>query len=773
MIMREHAKSLTKISNAFETRSANVFWQKCETLFDSIYEPIDFSSVDMGIVNKLYNINRLAGYDKGSHEAILRRLSKLASSIDTYSLGYIESDILCWLLRDTTVRTLNIVGTRGVGKSALIHYLFRGIWGNCRELHDYLPLIVDMRNMRAYEEHMPSMDAIRGSVASLYSSMLMLPDQCSATLDVLDKHVCSDEHDNACTYIKSIYDAVNKYNKTVVLILDNLEHLPSYDIAKSLSLLRTFTMSCNKARALICLRPYSQRGQVLNNVYLSGFQTASCIVHCPDMLHVLKSRIAYFCNADRYNKDIDYPVVLTDTRDKEVCIDDKKMLERFLLKGIEVTLSLDTRKTLTNNICCGNLRRALISYRSFCKSEQYPHATIARALHMAGPISIYQNKFQKGRSLPYQLLEGVMREDRRFFVDPQSHDLPTIINLFHTSRSAGTRSSYLLQCQILEILRPHVSGLPINTLNRFTQSLGHEDSVFDSAIQHMLSSALIESPDHDEDVRNVTKIACTEVGAYYLDELLTNDRYLYNVVPDIPLRHTAWTQARMHDDRIGTETQMVVESATEFIYRVIKEEDDDLKMLVNRGADIRNVQRMAHIPLVSERIYSAYEVMLETLKMSHNAHIVKCAAEIIRKHRSNLVEKLKALQDRHAKANEVVHDVSVTRKEYEDLGYDLTCELEYPETVESKYMEPLRVQLKNLRQLQGKTVYVFLSLDDKTLDVDGDVYRRMKASKAKDEVAKAEWLIKSSGKGPCVTQGSVVLVCDGDAFGEVCFGSDV
>ena len=231
------------------------FWEALQSIFDFAFpvsplhpHPDDkFDAAD-------YLIDR-QGRVASDQEALL---SSLPREYRNCHIGPTEIECLDFLLNSATEkdRILAIVGTRGAGKSSLINYL---------------AFLLDQRRS-AHTPFLLVMDGNRASVPGIAEFTQQLGDEledlakraangaCDATLAPAFMHgatMLSDPHtrDQVLHTLSAIVERLpGKDSRLLVLVFDNMDHLPPRSVAAAFQLARDIHLKCGIG-TMICVRP--------------------------------------------------------------------------------------------------------------------------------------------------------------------------------------------------------------------------------------------------------------------------------------------------------------------------------------------------------------------------------------------------------------------------------------------------------------------------------------------------------------------------------------
>lgn len=608
-------RRIARLTEAQGTREANPLWQAYSTILERIVDPGDAQAQEIEELAHQYTATRLTAHADNARDALVRHLPSPLSELPSAQLGYVEADVLQWLLSDTPHRVLSVIGTKGVGKSSLLHYVLRCLPTHVPYLRDVLwPIILDVREeprvstelavfnllLRNLENRFAADEEIRQLVtpqhwtvlpeffAGNYGADMNHPDVARRLLDGLINCLCR---------------IAGKRKVRLVLVFDNLDQLPPSHTARVLALARSLSISFS-IRIIVALRPFSLRAQLERDFDMGAFVTTNITVRPPDLRALLTGRIRYWLD----NPAQKLPLHLLPFG-KSLSLDIGP-LARSLNRLLTYFASVRLQEHLLRDLCNNDTRRGLRALKSFLRYRRLPVSRFSEDV-----LSATKADFSRHRAAQYHLLNGIMIDDFRYYREELSHGNNIVLNLFDVNRKP-MQGERVVQYYVLTLLRWKGTHISLEALAAaFRGVFGHE--VICGAAQRLLKAGLLESPNHDEVIDDKGVIGVSSTGTYYMDELVQNPDYIYNVVYDTHLHHRAWS-AQRHDFAAH------VDSICELFEAVCDEELHVVAGLEKNMAKAA-VSSVAEFGMLGDRIAFAMERLGKSGSVSEHGDVKQAA----------------------------------------------------------------------------------------------------------------------------------------------------
>lgn len=748
---------LLRVSHEYATRSPNPIWNQYLPLLEKVCEPVEPMHLDEDSLRTLYTTRRLSGYSQQAMMSLQESLGQHVSDLPPHLYGYTEADIIVWLFSDVTHLLLYLVGSRGVGKTSLIHYLFRGLWQTSVQLQELCPIIVDLRQHGRSPSEVSILYSLVNAVDKfLKKDRLSVTEWETPTFNVLSGLMHSDERllDPEAArlqldvYAGQLSAAVSAVNRQLVIVFDNCDQASPAAITSILSLARSFTLN-HRIRVIIPMRPFTERSQIERECNLGGFFAYSVSVLPPDLVAILSRRVVEFAPkfASRKGKT---KLELAPDRTYEFGYGES---EPIIQAFIEYFVKVDIQQLVVMKLCNTDMRRALVTIRSFLRSRTLPAESFLPFIHTKTSEHAHM------RLRNFHLLKGIMVDDRIHYRDDLPQESATILNVFDLGLEVE-EYDYLIQLRILSLLAHRPQGLPKLHLIRLLRVLGRKSDTCRFALRRLLRRGLISSPEHDEIENNTEFFRITETGNFYLEDLVKDPEYLFQVVYDIPLLHKTWS--------LGTRDEFgpTVESLFELLERLIKQEKIELDLLQKTRSGIAR-SLIPQLECVSSVVYSGIRRVIKPPKQwGRTARTRDKAGSLFARLERTWHPLVQALQEQYDQLPEASSETVTTTQRYSIQG-DVDVILNLPE--------------KEVQKNSDDTIELWLEYDSVMGNTQVDAFVELKGALLRDgEIPylnlgripgkrSGQWHISLEEQSQGVS-GAIILAGNGVPFGEVVFG---
>lgn len=327
-------------------------------------------------------------------------------------------------------------------------------------------------------------------------------------------------HDNIEKRISRTFEYLkNKKNLHVCLIFDNIDQ-KEFDEQREV-----LEISHQKAQlygsTVITAMRYQSYNMIKNKPPYDALQTIEYRMQPPSAKEILDKRLEALKKYPQQSFIYEY-------RNKTIKIPVSKFVQ--ILKN---TLEKDPEfrvGSLIENLAGANIRRLLKIFRAMITSG---NTRLHEILDFINEISNIDNT----RLTFDQVFEGVAKDNNKYY----QSDSSTILNLFEFQMDGFY--SHFLTVYILKYLEKNYD----DTSGRGFVDLGDLQVAFDSVvISHsnleeilipLLNNFIINSDiGGRKDLMGTSSIRISETGRYYLDELLPNWKYIFNIMVDTPIR---------------------------------------------------------------------------------------------------------------------------------------------------------------------------------------------------------------------------------------------
>lgn len=626
---------------------SNELWAVIEErVFDAIpIQPLE--NFDDYVLRKTHN-------SKVSEDSIK---SKLHNKFIKYRLGEHEVDLISMLISYTGKRQIAIVGNRGVGKTSFIKYV-EDIIKKSRNNRASVFINFDCRGIN---ETNFKASLVRMMIDNFESIKGHFKNQ-KVIEEAISKADINDEQSIVFCLSFICKNLAPIDSEKIVLVFDNLDHLEYKNIKKIMGLVKQLNVSTN-IPVVSCIRPNCvQRIAIKGDARaLFGFRIK---LSPPDIdkwfkefgNRVVKSFVKHL--NDSQTIPIAYGQTIT-----------QKELSRFFLKVRSFLLGRiedDNIFRLLEKISADDTRHLKLLIERLLQHHNFP----ARQLFLRKKIEVKLHH-------PYQYLlkgnSGLYRENK------------LIPNLYFHSCERG--QSYTLLYRIICL----ISGNGCNTdrIIRAMSLLNYNEKYVKDAL-NFLSTTLI--------IRGTTAVTITESiqpesyylthsGKYYLSYFISTPDYVTNVIMDVELNHSAYSQRfekLTNSYEIEPKLSEVIDSLMEGYHKIFDCEKNEIMSLITleKGEVLYSLANSFYShELLSHQILTSLEKLEKRIPDKYsdlNTKISVFLKENIEKSNKFKETRLKELLNKFTKSNnyntlEKVYEIeSVKVRLYLDNALDST-----------------------------------------------------------------------------------------------------
>jgi hypothetical protein len=626
---------LWRPSEQFTQEHPNALWRQASDHLAAITAHREPATIEPEELDLNYSHARLDVPYTDQAESILSRLPDEWHPHIPSTAGAFELDLLEWCSNISAAKhIINIVGSRGVGKTASTHYLLRSLvpalpafrsryHPNARQL---LPIIVDCRSFP------PDQASLQRELHSLLIHMTgtaastLAPAASNAVLQLVHSRIQS--HPNApdtCSTVNAIVSALASHlsgtHITPLIAFDNLDAIAPFSRQFVLALSRALALHC-RAKIMLPARPWTRHEALCSSHMLGQFATNTVTIPPPDFSHILQRRI------DARTRLLGSRAISADVLGSNIAVSIHNIRYMFA-HLIDQVFSTSTCYSILVDLCNFDVRNALFAARAILRSSQLPTDVYMRSyLSQPGaagsrPGTPAPARQGRGRSkgqgsdrrkmLPYDHVVSTMMVDWwPCYSSSRDADRNIVLNLFDAG-VPGTSHNYTIIHFLLSYLSWRDDVVSVSELSAMCHALRLPARLVKSAISHMFAFGLLDSPETDEDFGSVVSVAASESGLYYYAKLSRNPHYIYECIPDIALSHESVPRKMIRPPTWAQRT----DSWLELIRRVSQSEWDMLQYMV---AD-QQFSAMFDLPstsLLSHSLIVAAREHLGDLRQSHD-----------------------------------------------------------------------------------------------------------------------------------------------------------
>jgi hypothetical protein len=500
---------------------------------------VDDSSPTRDSLEAFYVSNRDSNATADQINTLLRRLPSEFGNLyrDTIRLrqsevfhenlrvDFYELDLIDFLLNIKKNRVLRLVGSVGVGKTTFLNYIFQCIRSETKSLLHLLPININFTRYPQRDLNKTDLaEMIWQSMAlSLEREVKEAHSERKITLDQLLSSVL--QHGVAAARAGTLYSMMRFIRETFqatetiepVFIFDNLDHLDGESVEQLSHFSRALFIE-TRCCIILAMRPPAFATHLEIDAHKGAFYSFRIVLRPPDLRSVFSRRL------------------------KRIV---KKEALPFEVEGTQITLRVDdvesAVRNITDNLLDAPNQRLLlegVSNRNIRKAGR-AFATFLRWPGLRPDLLVAKAPREARRELPggfYEhLLRGVMLGSAPYFCDEED-DRALITNVYQFICS-GFAVDYLIQYHILSLVDWAMKLVPVEALLDWMMALGYQRQHVGSCIEHLLRRNLIYSPETELYFYKVKSLSPSASGTFYLTELVANDQYLFEAIPDVLLRH--------------------------------------------------------------------------------------------------------------------------------------------------------------------------------------------------------------------------------------------
>ncbi|MFZ5479083.1 MAG: hypothetical protein ACOZNI_20100 [Myxococcota bacterium] len=491
------------------------FWQAIQAIYDeaAALEPLPRRSRELfeGYIAR-------RRWDENFDVAVLRRSLPKEFELIAERLGPSEVEIVNFIARYERNQILNIFGSRGAGKTTLIHFVEECFH---RALGDQAPMFLVLDG-NAIPTDTP-IEAVRSRLASI------LRDECErATGRPIS--VGGDQDINVTPSqdligfcVRLVSTVKGKAPKErVVLVVDNLDHHRSEAVGAILQMAKSIYLGI-RVPTVVCLRP-GARSAAFNRGDARAFFSFYIHIHAPDT-HAWLNRLVGRCReaAERQHGKGPFNVVhdfAIDHRTVEVAL--RRFVDLLSSQVGKGKRGRDKVVEILQDASADDMRLLEKLVRRILSNRNLPFVHLLRG----EPKAVFH-------PLP-MLIEGPWPLFRH------QADVPNL--LWFEAGGYQHRGTLLVLHRILCVLRDE-DQMPVRVLRELMECMGFETAVWIGALRMLHSAGLVSASDGEVlevDAKLPEGWMLTESGRFYFDKMLHYIDYHACVVADIPLKHTHW-----------------------------------------------------------------------------------------------------------------------------------------------------------------------------------------------------------------------------------------
>jgi hypothetical protein len=532
----------------FSGRRASPLFRDYEALLDTAVQVSSAGRSASGTSDTDYVVARLADRSEKELGAKKAHLPPDVRRLPPTVLGYLEADILGWVFGYEKYRFLSVVGPRGSGKSTLLHYIFRTVSKQCPSVARKFTVIADCSagaleldeldvSLLVLQAAIVEICEISGLSAERQQELSRLAHEIRQTVSAADRYQARHAARRGLEdLVRELVRDSDGSDKAIIVVLDNLDHLNPDSVAEVLSFAR-FLSQLHSVCCVLSLRPFMMRTQLERDYGIGAFVWPSVQVSPPDLRHLIQRRLDAVLAT---HADTSRVIVHSSTGTSF----EFPTLAALFGSITNFMFSASVQRLATEGLCGGDIRQSMRAVRSFLRSRVVPVEEFLswHLLRSSWETTDVDSDFVTKRS-ESSFIEGAMLDDWEYYREEWPDKNNPVMNLFSLrGRSAGLPYSVIYR--LLSVLEWSGDLVDIGTLRDILSRLGHDLVDVQSAIAKLMSFGLIMCPRTESSSLRTGELRITSSGLYYRQKLAGHSGYLFQVVPDVPLKHRWWGEEK-------------------------------------------------------------------------------------------------------------------------------------------------------------------------------------------------------------------------------------
>jgi hypothetical protein len=582
-----------RVSRRFESSETNAFFDATSVYLHAVLaNNVEDNPRELA---EYYVCERLSSYSEANRSAILDRMPDDVKAFDQAGaggrrLGYIELDLIDFVLHYPSNRLLSVVGSVGVGKTSFIRYVLQTVRSECPRLQAFAPIIVNClaigtRSPQPQDLLYELLRAIKSWTAEEAQRGQVRPELSKLYDDALQAYRAQPSAEETSAgfidLVSRLKDSLGDKNQ-LLLVFDNLDQMFPQSVTEICSLARAVHVAL-RVGVVVTMRPTTYRTQAESAPERGAISHFSIEVRPPDLRSVIRIRMTKILRSHAtpvVKTLVGVPIEILDVEKSVASISDK-------------ILNPKTQSVLIRDLCGDSVRKALAAVEYFLRYRDLKYHLLFATKTDAIPVeTLHGNWFD-------HLLDGLMIGSRRYYADGNG----PISNVM-TFDCSGKDDFFIL----------HWCLAALSWTGRFTTRrtiidwllrVGFREDHCVAALDHLISRRLLFCPTSESAARVDAEIKLSRIGTYYLGTLLKHPQYIYNAIFDVPITHARWQEG-------GDDTFPVrIHSICDFLSKLSELECDHLDLICNSSETNLDILSIAnHSLTLTRKLLTAAETLI-------------------------------------------------------------------------------------------------------------------------------------------------------------------
>ncbi|MDR4481727.1 MAG: hypothetical protein R3B95_00420 [Nitrospirales bacterium] len=504
----------------------NSLFEIMQDAFNSIID-IPQKNSDVVQIGEIYTTSRLTDTQGG---IFLYPLPTPLNELPREEIGPLEAELISFLLNCPTNKMLTVVGDIGIGKSTFLRYILFHLREKYDVLKSFLPIYLDLLEPA-------TKDPSELDILFLLINALKLMPECQwflPKLTQIENKIDQYNPDTARIQILQLMGEISdhfKGNNDLFLFIDNNDHLSPQASSMIFDIGRACFLQ-HSVGVIVAVRPHTYKTRLESGEGKGAFLFFRLFVTPPDLRFVIRKRMK----------------ILTIGKNEKIKIPSQKSfkvgtftislqnIKDSIEKLIDYLLNSQAQTILCASLFNNSIRLSLVALDVFLRYKDLDLFKLIPELVPRNPDDMANINKREPTLARYDLLNGVMRGDYLFYREDRFKLIP---NLYIFETDSGTQN-YLIQFHVLSLLHSLDSMILSREVLEILKVFKHsrEDSL--EAIKKLIKYRLIISPETDDDLSYPQNIRISPSGKYYIDTLISDQDYLFNIIFDVPLPHARW-----------------------------------------------------------------------------------------------------------------------------------------------------------------------------------------------------------------------------------------
>lgn len=554
---------------------------------------LTLSAEELGTTwSKLYVTNRSRPYNPQNLENRIKRLNKNGIDIGELQLGSSEIGLLDFPHANQSNPRLNLIGAIGCGKSSIVHYVFNHVLYYVRGAEKTIPIIINCITLSTDTPNTDLLEKFKTAWEKSPQAGVKLKNVCPSSYENINKLLTLDsiKENEANTILLKVFKILKNFKENggvPVIVFDNSDNI----IGSSIDVIRTAAQKASYEYQLVTIlpiRPDTYNTYASARLGRKAFIGYRIWLQRPKLDEVLKARF------DQVTVEVLRKLKETEIL-KSISISDIALLdEKYIVKYMNYLTKKAVSKNMQNflwRVTNGSLRIALLAIIKMANFNDHAHDAIIEQ----DPSIRSEEKELK----PYELLIKSIMLDSVALYGKQDTDTICFPNLFRVGDSIeiSVAHKYWMLCYL------DVIGVPVS-LSKF-EAAGYYIGLSQEAINALLDNGFKQEiflpTEYDIGETSQVHIAISPRGKLFLESLIGNADYIYQVTTDIHVTKSVIHRANQNDPAWFSVRAM----ALSHLLSATLNAEERLIAIAQKNKFEIILKRVSEYGLLSKRLYKA------------------------------------------------------------------------------------------------------------------------------------------------------------------------